>query len=185
MGKHSLDFTAFKHHSGTTWFWRKPPPKTLAEENGCILLDGLHNQLGLKPLTNHLYPTDHGLQERLVAGRCPSSVLGHGHQWLLPTRVPGGHPPPLLKGLHYFWTEIKTTRSGFQFWRNIYFLFNHTSTSAKFIPGNPVPKILQGLYFSNFHHSRLLLIPSCLFTEATTHSLKMHMKAKGVQKNKS
>lgn len=86
---------------------------------------------------------------------CPTSVLGHGHQWLLPTRVSGGHPPPLLQGLHYFWTAIKTTRSDFHFWRNIYFFFNHTSTSAKFIPGNPVPKILQGLYFSNF------IIPDC------------------------
>lgn len=58
--------------------------------------------------------------------------------------------------------------------KNIYFFFNHTSTSAKFIPGNLVPKILQGLYFSNFiipdwflfppvFSLRLLLVPSrCL-----------------------
>lgn len=51
---------------------------------------------------NHLCPTGHRPQQRLVAGTCPTSVLGHSHPWLLPTRVSGGHPPPLLKGLRYF-----------------------------------------------------------------------------------
>lgn len=36
MGKHSLDFTAFKYPSGTQ-LWRKPSPKTPGEGNGCVL----------------------------------------------------------------------------------------------------------------------------------------------------
>lgn len=116
MGKYSLDFTAFKHHSGTQ-LWRKPSPKTPGEENGCVLsIRWVIQPPQVKNPCYHLYPTDHRLQQRLVAGMCPTSVLGHGHQWLLRTRIPGGHPPPLLKGLHYFWAEIKTW-SGFQFWR--------------------------------------------------------------------
>lgn len=154
-------------HSIQTPLWNTALENATTENTGrgkqMCLIRWVTQPPRVKNPHNHLYPTDHGLQQRLVAGRCPTCVLGHGHQWLLPTRVSGGHPPPLLKGLHYFWAEIKTTRSGFQFRRNIYFFFNHTSTSAKFIPDNPVPKILQGLYFSNF------IIPDCFLSLLSFH----------------
>lgn len=103
IGKHNLDFTAFKYPSGTQ-LWRKPSLKTPGEGNGCVLSIGWVTQPArVKNPYNQLCPKSHRLQQqRLVAGRCPTSVLGHGNQWLLPTRVSGGHQPPLLKGLHYF-----------------------------------------------------------------------------------
>lgn len=89
MGKHSLDFTAFKHHYGTQ-LWRKASPKTPGEENGCVLSIRQGTQPAqVKIPSNHLDPTDHGLQQRLVKGMCPTSVLGQATSGSCPPASPG------------------------------------------------------------------------------------------------
>lgn len=58
-------------------------------ENGRIpgLLVRPHNQLRSKPLVIPCPPTP-WTWTRVVAGSCPTSVPGQGHQWLLPTHGP-------------------------------------------------------------------------------------------------
>lgn len=88
MGECSLDFTVLSRSSGMR-LWRKESQTTPRVENGHVpgLLNRPHHQLRSKPLMIPCPPTP-WTWTKVVAGGCPTSVPGQGHQWLLPTHVP-------------------------------------------------------------------------------------------------